>query len=88
MDAIELREKSNIVNGKYIDQKTGKPIEGDKVIGHKEKSWREYQEEHMFDDPPITRKKVIEDYNDINNLGYEDSKSSSSDGGKYKGHEH
>jgi len=34
------------------------------------------------------RQEVIDDYNDLSNLGFEDKRESSSDGGKYRGYEH
>jgi uncharacterized protein RhaS with RHS repeats len=74
-------------DGKFIDVKTQKPIEpGNEVIGHQGQSWREYQED--LANLTKTRKQVIADYNDVNNLGFENKTSSSSDGGKLKGHEH
>ncbi len=74
-------------DGKYISAKTNKPIEpGDEIIGHQNQSWREYQE--ATENQNKTRKEVIDDYNDLSNLGFEDKKESSSDGGKYRGYEH
>ena len=74
-------------DGKYISVKTQKIIEpGNEVIGHQNQSWREYQE--APENQTKTRKQVIEDYNDVTNLGFEDKRESSSDGGKYKGCEH
>ncbi|MDR2399887.1 MAG: RHS repeat-associated core domain-containing protein, partial [Endomicrobium sp.] len=74
-------------DGKFVDVKTGKPIEpGNEVIGHQHQSWREYQEDPTS--AQKTRSQVIDDYNDVSNLGYEDKSSSSSDGGRLKGHEH
>ena len=74
-------------DGKYISAKTHKPIEpGDEIIGHQNQSWREYQE--ATENQNKTRKEVIDDYNDLSNLGFEDKRESSSDGGKYRGYEH
>nr|WP_236013576.1 RHS repeat-associated core domain-containing protein [Capnocytophaga bilenii] len=74
-------------DGKYISAKTGKPIEpGDEIIGHQNQSWREYQE--ATENQNKTRREVIDDYNDLSNLGFEDKRESSSDGGKYRGYEH
>ncbi|KGN81810.1 hypothetical protein HW49_03735 [Porphyromonadaceae bacterium COT-184 OH4590] len=68
-------------DGKYISVKTQKIIEpGNEVIGHQNQSWREYQE--APENQTKTRKQVIEDYNDVTNLGFEDKRESSSDGGK------
>jgi hypothetical protein len=43
---IEYLEKNSPkdANGNYIDVKTGKPITGEKHIGHQNESWREYQD--------------------------------------------
>lgn len=49
-------------------------------------SWREYQE--ATENQNKTRREVIDDYNDLSNLGFEDKRESSSDGGKYRGYEH
>ncbi|WP_164998686.1 hypothetical protein [Flavobacterium sp. 140616W15] len=52
------------------------------MIGHKE-SWRNYP-----DDPvnhTKTRKQVADDYNNIDNLGYECATQSSIDSGTFKG---
>ena len=49
-------------------------------------SWREYQE--ATENQNKTRREVIDDYNDLSNLGFEDKRESSSDGGKYRGNEH
>ena len=74
-------------DGKYISAKTGNPIEpGNEIIGHQNQSWREYQE--ATENQNKTRKEVIDDYNDLSNLGFEDKRESSSDGGKYRGYEH
>lgn len=70
-------------NGNFIDAKTGRPITGQKAIGHKDESWREYQ-----DNPANhgkTREQVCKDYNNVDNLGYEDSSNNSSIGAKTKG---
>ena len=69
-----------------LDQ-ANKPIEpGDEIIGHQNQSWREYQE--ATEKQNKTRREVIDDYNDLSNLGFEDKRESSSDGGKYRGYEH
>ena len=80
-----LKENSRKdAQGRYIDVKTGKPIEpGNEVIGHQEVTWREYQDNP--ENHNKTREQVIKDYNDINNLGYEDASSNSSNGAKTKG---
>jgi RHS repeat-associated protein len=72
------------INGKFYDAKTGKEIKGDKVIGHQKQTWKEYQEANR-DNPDLTRADVINDYNDINNLGYEDATQSAIDGGTFNG---
>lgn len=74
---------STAINGKFYDAKTGKEIKGKKVIGHQNETWREYQDNPA--NHTKTRKQVIDDYNDINNLGYEDATQSSIDGGTFKG---
>ena len=84
LDHLEINSPKDI-NGNYIDVKTGKPITGKKHIGHQNESWREYQ-----DNPANwkkTRKEVIDDYNDVDNLGYESASSNSSRGAKTKGKE-
>ena len=79
-DALDARA----IDGKFYDHKTGKEIKGKKVIGHQNgKTWRKYQ-----DDPSNltkTREQVIEDYNKLENLGYECATQSSIDGGTLKG---
>ncbi|WP_276529210.1 RHS repeat domain-containing protein [Tenacibaculum maritimum] len=72
------------INGKFYDAKTGKEITGKKVIGHQNQTWKEYQEANR-NNSNLTRKDVIDDYNDINNLGYEDATQSAIDGGTFKG---
>ena len=70
-------------NGNYLDAKTGLPITGEIAIGHQSETWREYQ-----DNPANhgkTRAQVCKDYNNVNNLGYEDSSTNSSNGAKTKG---
>lgn len=54
--------------------------------GDQNQSWREYQE--ATENQNKTRREVIDDYNDLSNLGFEDKRKSSSDGGKYRGYEH
>lgn len=54
--------------------------------GDQNQSWREYQE--ATENQNKTRREVIDDYNDLSNLGFEDKRESSSDGGKYRGYEH
>lgn len=81
-----LKENSPMEDGKYIDVKTGEKIEGTPVIGHQNESWREYQENPA--NHAKKRDQVIKDYNNVDNLGYENAKSSSSDGGRLRGHEH
>lgn len=69
-------------NGKIIDVKTG--FSTDKpVIGHQNETWREYQDNPKNHNK--TRAQVIEDYNNIKNLGFEDASSNSSNGAKTKG---
>ncbi|REC59784.1 hypothetical protein DRF65_23930 [Chryseobacterium pennae] len=86
MDDLKKNSPKN-ADGKYLDAKTGLPIEpGNEIVGHQNQSWREYQEDPA--NAKKTRAQVIEDYNKLSNLGFEDSTSSSSDGGKFRGHEH
>jgi hypothetical protein len=69
--------------GHFLDAKTQKPISGKKHIGHLYESWREYQ-----DNPANwnkTRQQVVNDYNDVTNLGYENGPTNSSNGAKTKG---
>jgi RHS repeat-associated protein len=80
-----LKENSPMKNGKYIDVKTGKVIEGKNVIGHQNESWKEYQDNPANHNK--TRAQVINDYNNVDNLGYEDATQSAIDGGKFKGNE-
>jgi hypothetical protein len=54
--------------------------------GDQNQFWREYQE--ATENQNKTRREVIDDYNDLSNLGFEDKRESSSDGGKYRGYEH
>lgn len=54
--------------------------------GDQNQSCREYQE--ATENQNKTRREVIDDYNDLSNLGFEDKRKSSSDGGKYRGYEH
>jgi len=83
----ELDSRPKAPDGRNVDVKTRQPIEpGNEVIGHQNQSWREYQENPA--NLQKTRAQVIEDYNDVGNLGYEDKTKSSSDGGRLKGHEH
>jgi RHS repeat-associated protein len=70
-------------NGNFIDVKTGKAILGKKVIGHQNESWREYQDNPANRNK--TRKQVIDDYNNVDNLGYESATQSAIDGGTNKG---
>ncbi len=53
------------------------------VIGHQGVTWREYQDNPA--NHSKTRKQVIDDYNDISNLGYEYASSNSSNGARTKG---
>jgi HNH/ENDO VII superfamily nuclease with conserved GHE residues len=70
-------------NGNFIDVKTGKPILGEKHIGHQDVSWREYQDNPANRNK--TRQQVIDDYNNVSNLGYESGPDNSSNGAKTKG---
>ena len=70
-------------NGNFIDVKTGLPITGKKHIGHQKESWREYQDNPANRNK--TREQVIDDYNNVKNLGYESASSNSSNGAKTKG---
>ena len=70
-------------NGNFIDVKTGKPIIGEKNIGHQQTTWREYQDNKA--NWTKTRKEVVDDYNDTRNLGYESASSNKSNGAKTKG---
>ncbi len=82
---LEYLEKNSPkdANGNYIDAKTGLPITSQKHIGHLYESWREYQ-----DNPSNhgkTREQVINDYNNVENVGYQDGSTNSSDGARTKG---
>ncbi|MCS4304102.1 hypothetical protein [Chryseobacterium sp. BIGb0232] len=45
MDDLKKNSPKN-ADGKYLDAKTGLPIEpGNEIVGHQNQSWREYQED-------------------------------------------
>ncbi len=71
-------------NGNYLDVKTRKTITpGQEVIGHQQVTWREYQDNAK--NHTKTRQQVIDNYNDISNLGCEDTSSNSNNGARTKG---